>query len=77
MTDTHILNFFNVIRGKENKLNSPIEEGAVSQMLVHYANIAYRINKPFSVNTADGKINDPEAMKLWSREYEKGWEPKI
>lgn len=77
MTDTHILNFFNVIRGKENKLNSPIEEGVVSQMLVHYANIAYRINKPFSVNTADGKINDPEAMKLWSREYEKGWEPKI
>ena len=77
MTDGHIANFFNVIRGKEPKLNSPIEEGAISQMLVHYSNIAYRINKPFKVNTEDGHILDDEAMKFWDREYQKGWEPKI
>lgn len=75
MTDTHIENFFNVIRGKESKLNSPIEEGAISQMLVHYANIGYRINKTFNVNTADGHILDKDGMKLWDREYEKGWNP--
>ncbi len=77
MTDTHVANFFNVIRGKETKLNSPIEEGAISQMMVHYSNIAYRIGKSFDVNTSNGHILDKDGMKLWSREYEKGWEPKL
>ncbi len=77
MTDAHIANFFNVIRGKENKLNSPIEEGAISQMMCHYANISYRIGKPYNVNTANGHILDKDGMKLWDREYEKGWEPKL
>lgn len=77
MTDTHITNFFNVIRGKEAKLNSPIEQGAVTQMLTHYANIAYRIDKPIKVDTKNGHIQDKDAMKLWDREYQKGWEPKL
>jgi predicted dehydrogenase len=77
MTDDHVVNFFNVIRGTESKLNSPIEEGAISQMMVHYANIAYRINKPINVNTGNGHILNDEAMKLWGREYHKGWEPKL
>ena len=77
MTDTHVVNFFNVIRGTESKLNSPIEEGAITQMMTHYANISYRINKPFKVNSENGQILDQEGMKLWDREYQKGWEPKI
>ncbi len=77
MTDAHIANFFNVIRGKETKLNCPIEEGAISQMMCHYANISYRINKPFKIDTETGLILDTDGMKLWNREYEKGWEPKI
>ncbi|MGE5428641.1 MAG: Gfo/Idh/MocA family protein [Methylococcaceae bacterium] len=77
MTDTHISNFFNVIRGKEAKLNSPIEQGAVTQMLTHYANIAYRTDKSFKVDTKNGHILDKDAMKLWDREYQKGWEPKL
>jgi len=77
MTDTHIQNFFNVIRGKEKQLNSPIEQGAVSQMMCHYANISYRIGKSFDVNTKDGHILNKEAMKLWGRDYEPGWEPKL
>jgi hypothetical protein len=77
MTDTHVANFFNVIRGKETKLNSPIEEGAISQMMCHYANISYRINKSFKIDTANGHILDKDGMKLWGREYEKGWEPKL
>jgi predicted dehydrogenase len=77
MTDTHVVNFFNVIRGKESQLNSPIEEGAISQMMVHYSNIAYRINRPINVNTETGHILDKDAMKFWDREYQKGWEPKL
>ena len=77
MTDAHVANFFNVIRGKETKLNSPIEEGAISQMMCHYANISYRIGKSFQVNTLNGHILDKDGMKLWDRQYEKGWEPKL
>ena len=77
MTDAHVANFFSVIRGKETKLNSPIEEGAISQMMCHYANISYRIGKSFQVNTQNGHILDKDGMKLWDRQYEKGWEPKL
>jgi predicted dehydrogenase len=75
-TTVHMINFFNAIRGKE-ALTSPIEIGAVSNVLTSYANISYRIGKSFEVDSGTGRISDPEAMKLWSREYEPGWEPKI
>lgn len=77
MTDAHVVNFFDAIRGKTNKLNSPIEMGAKSQMLTHYVNIGYRIKKSFEVDPENGRIFDRDAMKLWGREYEKGWEPKV
>ncbi len=77
MTDTHIVNFFDNIRGKSKQLNSPIEEGAISQMLVHYANIGYRTAKSFDVDPDSGYIYDRDAMKLWDREYEPGWEPRL
>ena len=76
MSTMHVINFFEAIRGKA-ELNSPIHEGAISQALTHYANIAYRIGKPFDVDEKTGRIFDREAMKLWSRTYEPGWEPKI
>ena len=77
MTDTHIVNFLDNIRGKSAQLNSPIDMGAKSQMLTHYANIASRIGKPFEVDSQNGRIFDRDAMKLWGREYESGWEPKL
>ncbi len=76
MTTRHVQNFFNTIRGTE-QLTSPIDMGVVSQHLTHYANIAYRVNKAFEVDTQTGRIFDRQAMKLWSREYEPGWEPKL
>jgi len=74
-TTLHGSNFFAAIRGKET-LNAPIDDASISMAMVHYANVAYRINKGFDIDK-DGKMLDKEAMKLWSREYEKGWEPKI
>ncbi|TKG93806.1 twin-arginine translocation signal domain-containing protein [Puteibacter caeruleilacunae] len=76
MSTQHAENFFNTIRGKA-ELNSPILEGAISQAMTHYANIASRIGKGFEIDTVTGKAFDRDAMKLWSREYEKGWEPKL
>lgn len=75
-TSLHLINFFNAIRGKE-RLTSPIEIAALSNLLINYANISYRTGKPFEVDTETGRIFDREAMKLWSREYEPGWEPKV
>ena len=77
LTDTHVRNFFDVIRGKTTKQAAPISEGVISQMLTHYANISYRINKGFDINTNNGQIFDRDAMKLWSREYQPGYEIKL
>lgn len=76
LSTRHAVNFFETIRGKQ-KLHSPIEQGAVSQMLTHYANISSRIGKAFEVDEQTGRIFDRDAMKLWSRTYEPGWKPKL
>ncbi len=76
LSTRHAINFFESIRGKAS-LNSPIEQGAISQMLTHYANISSRIGKSFDVDELTGRIYDRDAMKLWSRTYEPGWEPKL
>jgi predicted dehydrogenase len=75
MSTTHIVNFFNAIRGKEAQ-NSTIEEGAVSTLLCHLANISYRTGDSLLCDPSNGHIqNSKKAMALWTREYEKGWEP--
>jgi len=75
MSTLHTVNFFDTIRGKA-ELTSPIDEGAISQMLTHYANIASRIDDSFEIDETTGRIFNREAMKLWSRSYEPGWEIK-
>ncbi|WP_273273190.1 Gfo/Idh/MocA family protein [Maribacter polysiphoniae] len=75
LSTAHTLNFFDAIRGKAT-LTSPIDEGVVSQLLTHYANIASRIDDAFEVDETTGRIFNREAMKLWSRTYEPGWEIK-
>ncbi|MHA7128737.1 Gfo/Idh/MocA family protein [Algoriphagus namhaensis] len=75
MSTTHVVNFFNAVRGLE-KQNSNIEEGAVSTLLCHLANISYRTGESLICNPSNGHItNSKKAMALWSRTYEKGWEP--
>lgn len=76
-TDKQAANFFDAIR-KDEKLNSPIVDGAKSTLLCHYGNISQQVNRVIKINKEDGKIIDnPQAMSLWKREYEPGWEPKI
>ena len=75
MSTLHIVNFFNAVRGTE-KQNSTIEEGAVSTLLCHLANISSRTGESLNCDPKNGHIlNSPNAMTLWSREYEKGWAP--
>lgn len=73
----HVVNFVDTVRGKITKNNSPIDEGAKSTLLCHLANISYRTNKALTIDPKNGHIKDEKAMKLWGREYEPGWEPKI
>ena len=76
MTAVHITNFLESIRGKE-KLRAPVADARKSQLLCHLGNIAQRTGRTLHCDDATGRIeDDPGAMKLWSREYEPGWEPK-
>jgi predicted dehydrogenase len=77
MTDAHFLNLVNAIRTGE-KLRSPIEEGNISVTVLQLSNIAWKVNRTLTLDPTTGHIqNDPEAIGLWRREYEPGWELKI
>jgi hypothetical protein len=73
----HFNNFIEAIRGNA-KINSPVDEGHKSNLLCHLANIAQRTGRTLHCDPGNGHIkNDEEAMRLWKRSYEKGWEPKV
>lgn len=73
----HIQNFFEAIKGG-TKLNSDILSGYKSTLLMQLGNIAQRVGRTLDIDHETGRIiNDKEAMKYWSRSYEKGWEIKI
>ena len=77
MTDAHFKNFIDGIRSGE-KLNAPIAVGNVSVTTLQLSNIAWEVNRELALDTKDGKIlGDPQAMKGWGREYEKGWAPHV
>ena len=77
MTDAHFANFIAGIR-KGEKLNAPIAVGNISVTMLQLSNVAWEVNRELHLDTKDGKVQgDPEAMSLWGREYEKGWEPYV
>ena len=77
MSDAHFANFIAAIR-KGEKLNAPISIGNVAVTMLQLSNIAWEVNREIQLDTTDGKIqNDSEAMKLWGREYENGWAPRL
>ena len=55
-----------------------IEDANKSVLLCQLGNIAHRTQRVLNCDPTSGKIkDDPEAMKLWGREYEAGWEPSV
>lgn len=77
MDKDHFSNFLDGIDAGE-KLRSPYTDIAKSVLLCHLGNISYRAGRSLTVDNNTGRIlDDNDAMKLWSREYEKGWEPVV
>ncbi len=72
----HMLNFLHAIQ-KDEPLNSPIKEANDSNLLCHLGNISQKTGKVLTIDPVTGKPNDPEAQKMWTRQYEPGWEPKV
>ena len=70
----HLQNFLDGI-SKGMALNSGINSGHKSTLLVQLGNISQRVGRTLYTDPKNGHIlNDHGAFKLWSREYEKGWE---
>jgi predicted dehydrogenase len=77
MTDLHFANFIAGIR-KGERLNAPIAVGNVAVTMLQLSNIAWEVQRELQLDPKDGKIlNNADAMKFWSREYETGWAPRV
>jgi predicted dehydrogenase len=77
MTDAHFANFIAGIR-KGEKLNAPVSVGNIAVTMLQLSNIGWEVNRELRLEAKDGRIQgDPEAMKMWGREYEPGWAPHV
>lgn len=73
----HLQNFIDSIRNN-TKNTAPAEEGHKSVVLCHLSNIAQRTGSTLNCDPSNGHIKGNDtAAQLWSRQYEKGWEPKV
>ena len=64
-------NFISAVRSrKPSDLNAPIQEGAISTMLVHLANISYRVGRTLHFDSQTFTCRgDAEANALFRRQY--------
>jgi len=60
------------------KLNSDIDSGHKSTLLVQLGNISQRTGRNLNIDPKTGHIlDDKDALRFWQRSYEKGWEMKL
>jgi hypothetical protein len=69
----HFLNFIEAVRSRKREgLNAEIEEGAASTVLVHLANISYRVGRTLHFDSKTMTVTgDAEANKLFTKVYRK------
>jgi len=74
----HFRNFINAVT-KDTPLNAEVAEGHKSVLLCHLGNISQRVGRTLHCSATEGGkiINDKDAQKLWTRDYQPGWEPKV
>jgi hypothetical protein len=77
MDGQHVADFLDAIRNSRRP-NEDVEDGYKSTVAAQLGNIAWRLGRDLKLDPKNGHIiGDKVAEKLWNREYEKGWEPKI
>ena len=73
----HVANFLNNVRSRQIPLADALN-GHKSTLWVQLGNIAQRVGHTLNIDSITGHIKgDSEAMKLWIRDYAKGWAPKV
>ncbi|WP_026462076.1 Gfo/Idh/MocA family protein [Adhaeribacter aquaticus] len=73
----HLQNFVAALRG-DAPLNCEIIQGHKSTLLPQLGNISYRVGRTLICNPENGHIlNDDESMRLWKRDYERGWHVQV
>ncbi|WP_276091246.1 Gfo/Idh/MocA family oxidoreductase [Pedobacter sp. JY14-1] len=73
----HVIDFLDAIRNNRRP-NCDVELGHKSTVAMQLGNISWRVGRDLKIDPENGHIiGDKEAQKLWGREYEKGWEPKV
>ncbi|MCZ6794814.1 MAG: Gfo/Idh/MocA family oxidoreductase [Planctomycetota bacterium] len=73
----HYGNFVDCLRSGRRP-NADIEGGHQSTLLCHLGNIAQRTGRTLHCDPSNGRIReDRDAMALWGRDYQEGWEPKV
>jgi predicted dehydrogenase len=77
MDSQHVADFLDAIRNNRRP-NCDVETGYKSVVAMQLGNISWRVGRDLNIDPKNGHIiKDPDAEKLWSRIYEKGWEPKL
>ena len=77
LTQLHIDNFTNAVR-TGTQLSAPIEDGAKTGMLCHLGTISQQVGRKLTTDHRNGHIiGDSEASRLWSREYDPRWKPRV
>ena len=77
MTDAHFANFIAAIKSGE-KLRAPISAGNIAVTMLQLSNIAWEVKRELQLDPKNAHIvDDPQAMKMWDREYEAGWAPHV
>jgi predicted dehydrogenase len=73
----HVANFLDNIRYSRKPFADALN-GFKSTLWMQLGNIAQRVGHTLNIDPENGHIlNDNEAMKFWTRQYEKGWEPTV
>ena len=70
----HKENFISCIKSREEP-NADVEKGHISALLIHYANISYRLGGQKLVidPKTEGIVDNPAAMEIFKRSYRKPW----